>query len=393
MRIEFRIFENYESIAREMERMEVSPIAIPIMAPKFKHHCLLIKDLGSRAANILKQEMLSLGGEAALPRKVSEFYLGNVDCLISTTEKQLSRLLERIKDQPYKLSELCDLIKKYLDNISHIPQPIYFKNGSLTFEKTRIMGILNVTDDSFYDGGKYVNVDAAIKRAIQIENEGADIIDIGACSSRPGSKPVDEEIEIERLVSVISALSNRIKIPISVDTTRPNAARESLNVGASIINDISGLQDPKMVDVVKEFDCPSIVMHMRGVPETMQREIHYDDVVSDILKYFEERILTLNYNKIIIDPGIGFGKRLSDNLLIIKRLFEFKKFGMPILIGTSRKSFIGTILNKEPSDRLVGSLSSIVISVLNGANIVRVHDVKESIEAIKVAEAVKNAHH
>lgn len=260
-----------------------------------------------------------------------------------------------------------------------------------------IMGILNVTPDSFSDGGHYLNIDSAVECAKRMAEEGADIIDIGGESSRPGAEPVPLEVELERVIPVIRELSDKIDILISIDTYKATVAKEALKAGASIINDISGLRfDPMMAKVAAEADCPVIIMHMKGTPRDMQKRPVYKDVVKEITAFFKERISFavkngIKKNKIIIDPGIGFGKTVGHNLEIIKRLKEFRKLGVPILIGHSRKSFIGRILNADVDKRLEGTAAAVAIGIANGANIVRVHDVKAMADVAKIADAIITA--
>jgi dihydropteroate synthase len=257
-----------------------------------------------------------------------------------------------------------------------------------------IMGILNVTPDSFSDGGCFADVDTAVERALQMTEAGADIIDIGGESSRPGSLPVTEGAELQRVLPVIEQLRRKSGILISVDTYKSEVARQALQSGANIVNDISGCRfDPKMPAVVAGFDCPLIIMHIKGTPRDMQRDPHYDDVMQEIYRYFEEQLEVLGkqgISKIIIDPGFGFGKRLTDNLTILRDLRDFQFLGAPLLIGTSRKSFIGAVTGKEVQQRLSGSLASQIMAVMNGADIVRVHDVQETRDAIALYKSTVN---
>lgn len=259
------------------------------------------------------------------------------------------------------------------------------------------MGVLNVTPDSFYDGGKYFDLDKALERGIKIFKEGADIIDIGGESTRPFSDPVPLEEELKRVIPVIEKLRKRIDIPISIDTRKGKVAEEALKRGANIVNDISGLRDdPEMFRVVKKFDAGLIIMHIRGAPKNMQEDPFYEDTLKEIKKELKEKIdfalkKGINREKIVIDPGIGFGKRVIDNLLILKNIDEFKKLGFPILIGHSRKSFIGKILNLEnPEERLVGTLGITAFLYLKGVNIIRVHDVLETKQIFKILESILN---
>ncbi len=272
------------------------------------------------------------------------------------------------------------------------------KNYVISLNKPLIMGILNITRDSFYDGGRYFDFDKAYNRALEIESEGADILDIGAESTRPGSLPLDEKEETNRLVSLIEPLKKVIKIPISCDTYKSAVAEKVIESGADIINDIYAFgYDDRMVKVIKNAGCPIILMHMKGTPENMQKNPFYKDVLKEIKDFFRERIVFaenhgINPDCIIIDPGIGFGKRIKDNLKILNSLKEFTSLGKPILIGTSRKSFLIKIQGNGvlPSERLEGSLASCVIAYVNGANIFRVHDVKETKKALNTAYRILN---
>ncbi len=260
-----------------------------------------------------------------------------------------------------------------------------------------IMGILNVTPDSFSDGGLYLNIEKAVEHAIRMAVEGADIIDIGGESSRPGAESVSLNEELKRVIPVIEALSKKIDVPISIDTYKAEAARQALNAGASIINDISGMRfDPMMAKVAAEANAPVIIMHMKGSPRGMQKRPVYKDVVKEIISFFKERISYaikngIKKNKIIIDPGIGFGKTVRHNLEIIRRLNEFKRLGVPILLGPSRKSFIGRILDAPLEKRMEGTAAAVAIGITNGANIVRVHDVKAMADVAKITNAILTA--
>lgn len=272
-----------------------------------------------------------------------------------------------------------------------------WKNFSLDFsKKTYIMGILNVTPDSFADGGLYFDKSAAIERAYQIVEEGADIIDIGGESTRPGSEPISIKEELKRTIPVIEAISKKIKVPISIDTYKSEVAKAALDAGASMVNDISGLRfDPRMPDVVSEYKVPVVIMHIKGKPQDMQQNPVYEALIPEIIDYFRVGMKTaisagVSEDKIIIDPGMGFGKTFDHNLEIINNLREFTFLEKPILIGPSRKAFIGKILGDVPAtERLEGTTAAVSISIINGANVVRVHDVKETVKVAKVADAVK----
>lgn len=258
------------------------------------------------------------------------------------------------------------------------------------------MGILNITPDSFSDGGLHFDISAATARGMQMADEGADIIDIGGESTRPGSDPVPLEEELRRTLPVVSALAEKIHVPISIDTYKSEVAKRALDSGASMVNDISGMRfDPEMAEVVSRYMVPVVIMHIKGSPRDMQVNPLYDSLITEISEYFNEGLRLalnagINENMIILDPGIGFGKTFDHNLEIINRLREFTIFKKPLLIGPSRKAFIGKILDGAAAgERLEGTAAAVAISVMNGANIVRVHDVKEMVKVVKVADAIK----
>lgn len=268
-------------------------------------------------------------------------------------------------------------------------------------QRTLIMGALNVTPDSFSDGGLFFDLEKAVARGRQMAAEGADIIDIGGESTRPGAKPLDEEEELRRVIPLVRSLRQEVNIPISVDTRKSRVAEESLAAGADMINDISALRfDQRMVAVIKEAQVPVVLMHMRGDPETMQLNTHYDNLEEEIFSFLKERIRFaedqgIPPEKIIIDPGLGFGKSLEQghNLLILKYLQRFRKLGKPVLIGPSRKAFIGRILNLPPGEREEGTMAAVAIAILNGANIVRVHEIARMRRVVKVADAILHCDH
>jgi len=259
---------------------------------------------------------------------------------------------------------------------------------------TLIMGILNVTPDSFSDGGLFTDVETAVKHAERMVAQGAHIIDVGGESSRPGAGPVSTEIEMDRVLPVIEKLAKKIEVPISIDTYKSSVARHALDVGACIVNDITALQgDPDMAPVAAKADVPVVLMHMRGTPENMQSHPRYDSLISEIISFLEARIQVaidagISPEQIIIDPGIGFGKTVAHNLEIIRRLREFKSLGKPILIGTSRKSFIGKVLGLSSDDRLEGTAATVAVAITNGADIVRVHNVKEMASVARMTDAI-----
>lgn len=261
--------------------------------------------------------------------------------------------------------------------------------------RTYVMGVLNVTPDSFSDGGKYCDLQKAVRHAAEMANEGADIIDVGGESTRPGACDIGEDEEMRRVVEVVKTISKKVGLPVSIDTRKAPVAEAAIKAGACIINDVSGMKhDPRMAKVAARHGAAVILMHMKGSPRDMQADPQYHDVIADIIKSLKESVglarrAGVKEEKIIVDPGIGFGKTLEHNLEILNRLGELKKLGRPICIGTSRKSFIGKVLNiEDPRDRLTGTIASSAIAVMNGANILRVHDVSQARSAARMADSI-----
>ena len=375
------LIRNQQEARRVLEEIGVDPGAYPYLLPKASFHCIKLKDISFRGANIIKQEMLSKGGEAAIARQAL-FGKGSGDVLLMGTLKHYRLLINKLKVQPFGLKKVATEIENILVALEPKQQIIELPHGkSLKLgERTLIMGILNVTPDSFSDGGKYLNSDQAVKRAREMIDEGADIIDIGAASSRPDSVMAGADEEIQRLLPVMDKLAAQ-DIIISIDTFRGEVARAALENGAHIINDIGSLQlDSQLLPVLVEKQASVILMHNRMQIRTGEP---YRDLVADIITELEDAIghaveAGLPGDKIIIDPGIGFGKTPGGNRLLLKRLGDFRSLGKPILIGASRKSFIGQTLGLEVNERLEGSLAAVAIAIMNGADIVRVHDVEAS---------------
>lgn len=260
---------------------------------------------------------------------------------------------------------------------------------------TLIMGILNVTPDSFSDGGRYNTVDKALNHALQMIADGADIIDVGGESTRPGADPVSPEEELRRVIPVISRLRRESGVMISIDTTKAPVASRAIQAGANLVNDISGLRfDPGMPEVLRQAEVPVVIMHIQGSPRTMQVNPRYDDLIGELREYFLERISVcreagIRNDRVIIDPGLGFGKTVSDNYRILKELRRFVELGFPVLIGPSRKSFLGAVLNLPPAERLLGTAAAVTAGILNGARIVRVHDVRDMKRVVRISDCLK----
>jgi dihydropteroate synthase len=309
--------------------------------------------------------------------------------LIMGTYSQYSKLIYKLGMQPGVLKEIADEIQRVINTVDK-GKPEHFECGKFKLamgEKTYIMGILNVTPDSFSDGGKYNNVEVAIRKAREMIEQGADIIDIGGESTRPGHEPVDALEEIVRVVPVVEKLSKELSIPISVDTSKALVAEKALQAGAHIINDVWGLQrEPAIAEVAAKFGAGVVMMHNK-------EDRHYEDLMGDIIKFLRQSIeiaekAGLTRESLAIDPGVGFGKTLENNLETMRRLKELSSLNLPVLIGTSRKSMIGNILDLPVNERLEGTAATITLGIANGVDIIRVHDVKEMTRVARMTDAM-----
>ncbi|MEO0093975.1 MAG: dihydropteroate synthase [candidate division WOR-3 bacterium] len=388
---------NETDLLTELARVGVDKAAWDIFFAKSNTFVIKIENLSCGLANILKQTALALGADCALHRNVITGRKKISDGLLFANPRQLERIAERLAYQPLGASQLGAELLKLLAN--HCANGQKIKIGNKNFElrkRTYIVGILNITPDSFSDGGKYFTTQTAIDRALAIEAEGADLIDIGAESTRPGAKPITPKEELRRLLPVLKVLQRRLSIPISVDTYKSEVAETVLQEGAALINDISGLSfDKRMAEVIAKFNVPCIIMHIKGTPKTMQKNPHYQDTMAEIYNYLKNALIKakaagIDLAKTIVDPGIGFGKRLEDNYTILRRLNELKGLGRPILVGPSRKSFIGLTLNLPVEERLEGTIAACIIAIMQGANFLRVHDVCAVKRAAFVCDAIRN---
>ncbi|MDD2689031.1 MAG: dihydropteroate synthase [Candidatus Omnitrophica bacterium] len=402
----FRILQisNQQDLKQIMRDIRVDPYGIKIMLPKADTYLIKMNSISNITANILKQEMLSLGGDVAIARDALTGKTKNTDCLIIGNLSQLTRLNHKLNKQPFGLNRLGqDLfrgIRNYQRNGFILEAGRYKLNLG---RRSYVMGIINLTPDSFSGDGLYRIRDTAnhrvqpgdiIDAAEKMVNDGADILDAGGESTRPGARPVSIKEELKRTIPLIKLLAKKIKIPISIDTHKPEVARQALDNGASMVNDISGLRNPEMAKIIAKYKAAVVIMHMKGTPGTMQQNPQYSFLIEEIIGHLAKAIekaesFGISKEKIIIDPGLGFGKLLTHNLEILRRLAEFKVLGVPILVGPSRKSFIGNILNSLPQERTLGTVSACVLAVRNGAKLVRVHDVKEVKQALKVLDAIE----
>ncbi len=384
---------NRKLVTEEFKKIKVAKEGIDIMMPKTTFFTIKLENVPIKDAIILKQESLSCGCDAALAWNVVSLKTEATDALVFGSGKELEILVSKMRKQPFNGKKISEEIEKAIYNFQKNDYVIKTRTMNLKVPPKKIMGILNVTPDSFYDGGKYFDIEHAVTRAQEIEKEGADILDIGAESTRPYSEPLSLEEELNRILPVLEAVKDKVRIPISIDTYKWQVAEKALQNGAEIINDIYGLSDEKMVKVIKDYGAGAVIMHMKGTPKTMQDNPEYIDPISEIYDFLNQRsnnavLNGIDPEKIIVDPGIGFGKKVVHNLTIINRLQDFRSLGYPILIGTSRKGFIGKITGEKVENRILGSIATILIALQNGASIIRVHDVKETKEILKVYESV-----
>lgn len=380
-----RLYETYMEAAREWRKFDVVP---PVENEEglLESRFFFVEGMSEDAAAGIAFQVEELGGWAGpchseRTRRMLLVFEGG---LLSPSACAIGK------------NALLELLVASSRNLRSIQPAMRMPRKRLSFSRTLLMGILNVTPDSFSDGGTYFEREAAVKRGVQMVDEGASMIDVGGESTRPYAQPVDVQEEARRVVPVIKELSSSVSVPISVDTRRAEVAEAALDAGADMINDVSGLADQRMRELAAERKVPLVIMHMLGDPTTMQEDPQYEDVVGDIGLMLQERIEAalaagVKRNSIIVDPGIGFGKRVEHNLEILRRLREFRCLGQPLLVGASRKAFVKKVVLAEGERRLEGSLAAACAAVMNGANIIRVHDVRETERALRMIDAIRTA--
>ena len=363
-----------------LKALDVESGGVGIMAKKMELLYFFIKDLKTPAANILKQDALSIGAELAVPSGVILCERPTYDCILIGTRKHMELLAKKELAQPFGLKTVAIELKKFLSTKDY---------------PTQIMGVINANDDSFFSGSRFKDEDAIIQINTMIER-GASIIDIGAVSSRPGADEVSVEEELARIKPICDIIQSEKlyeKAVFSVDTYTPDVAEYALNSGFTLINDITGASNEEIIKLAVKHEVKLCIMHMKGTPKTMQKAPMYDDVMVEVSDFFEARIakcesLGLRRENIILDVGIGFGKTLEHNLILIKNMAHFKVFGCEVLVGASRKSMIHKIIPATTEERLPGTLAIHLKAVENGASIIRCHDVAEHQQALAVLRAV-----
>lgn len=376
-----------------LQRMGCDPAGVAIMTPKAMFRTICVENVPTKAANLLKQTFLAKGAEVAVTRGTADLSADRTDVLVCGTLKHYRQALAQLRQQPWGLPDLAAAVEKALLNDGKAQVRQYEANGkkwSIESGRTLVMGILNLTPDSFSDGGRHNSPESAVDRALALVCEGADMLDVGAESTRPyGAVKISADEEIGRLAPVLEKILERVDVPVSVDTYKSEVAECALKMGAHILNDIWGLQqDPDMARVVARSEVPVVVMHNRSSVESTR------DIMSEMSEFFARSVeigmkAGIDESRFIVDPGIGFGKNSAQNLEVLGRLAELKALGYPILVGTSRKRFIGDVLGLPVEERDEGTGATIVHSILNGASIVRVHDVKTAKRMAVMTDALQ----
>lgn len=381
---------------QELARVGADPLSWPIFRAKGRAIAVKIDGLSTAAANILKQTAMGCGGDCAVNRAIVSGRVSRTNAVLFVTMRQLPVLMERLASQPKCVARLVPELVEMSGRLLRTARTIRLGRKRVDLgRRTHVMGILNVTPDSFSDGGRFLEPSTALDHAIAMAEEGADFIDIGAESTRPGARSVPPKEQLARLLPVLRAVKKRVRTPISVDTTSAAVARAALGEGADMVNDVSALAgDKRMPAVVARAAVPCILMHMKGRPRTMQEHPEYADLMAEVTGFLAAALKRgeaagIERTQMLVDPGIGFGKTVVHNLEILRRLAELESLGAPIMVGPSRKRFIGVVSDSPPGERLEGTIAACVLAASNGANVLRVHDVKPVMKALKLADAVE----
>jgi dihydropteroate synthase len=391
-------WERLSEIAREIERTDSDPEGVGIMTRKGRIFPVRLSDVSLRASPLLKQELLSVGGDAAHARGVADHSVASSPVLLLATWGQYRRLLPKLRRQPFGLAELAGELDRALRAYAvHGSRTLEGAHRSVTLgDHPRVMGVVNVTPDSFSDGGQFAEPADAVAAALRLAEEGASLIDVGGESTRPGATPVSPEAEWRRIGPVLSALNDRIPVPLSVDTRHPDVAAKAIDAGADLVNDVEGLRSEEMRRVVARSNAAAIVVHMRGTPATMQDDLRYVDLRGEVFRALADATdealrAGIPAEKLLVDPGLGFGKSAEQSLELLVHVGEFRSLGYPVVVGASRKSFLGAALgpSSAPAERLETGIAAAVIAAERGAALVRTHDVGPTVRALALVAAAE----
>jgi dihydropteroate synthase len=387
--------ETLAEVARELERTESDPEGVAIMTRKGRVYPVRIDGISLKAAPLLKQETLSVGADSAHARGIADHSVATTSVVILATWGQYQRLLPKLERQPFHLSEAAHEVEHALRAyVSRAPRTVRGPHRSFVVgDRPRVLGILNVTPDSFSDGGQHLDPTEAVAHAERMVREGADMIDVGGESTRPGAVPVTPEAEWARIGPVLAGLAGRLSVPISVDTRHAEVAARAVDAGADVVNDVEGLRSEAMRRTVAASGAAVIVMHMRGDPTTMQKDLVYADLRDEVygeLAAATDRAVAdgVPAERILVDPGLGFGKSAEQSLELLFHVGEFRCLGYPVVLGASRKSFLGWALETpDPAARLEAGITAAVIAAERGVALVRTHDVAPTIRALSIVRA------
>lgn len=386
-----------DAIKKNLQAIGLSQSDISAYRDRLFNYSIKLENIDTGSAVLLESCMKGLDGTVVMNNGAGNSAPGQSDVIVSCSRYTLHRLVQRLREEPFKLDKLSREIEASLpaNNLK-----ITWGKRTLDFSnKTYVMGILNCTPDSFYPDSRTPTLKSAEEKAVEMIAVGVDIIDVGGESSRPGSESVKNSEELKRVIPVIKMIREKSEVLISIDTHKHEIAEQAIEAGADIVNDIYGLkQNTALAKLISDKGIPVIIMHMRGTPKDMQDEPFYKDTVSEILEEIKSAVAFaqncgISRRKIIVDPGIGFGKRVEDNLRIIQQLASLQSLNLPILIGISRKSFIAEIIKQPAENRLTGTITANTLAILNGTNIVRVHDVPDALEMVRIIDAVRRVNY
>ena len=387
--------ESLADVAREVERTRSDPEGVAIMTRKGRVYPVRLDGVSLKAAPLLKQETLSVGADSAHARGIADHSVATTSVVVLATWGQYHRLLPKLRRQPFRLAEAADEIEHALRAyVTRAPTTVRGPHRAFVLgDHTRVMGVLNVTPDSFSDGGVHLDPKEAVAHAERMVADGAEMVDIGGESTRPGATPVSPEVEWERIAPVLSGLAGRLSVPISVDTRHAEVAEKAVDAGADVVNDVEGLRSGAMRRAVARSGAAVVVMHMRGDPTTMQKNLVYEDLRAEVFDALARatdlaRADGIPAGRILIDPGLGFGKSAEQSLELLLHVGEFRSLGYPVVVGASRKSFLGWALGtSDPGRRLEAGLAAAVLAAERGAALVRTHDVGPTVRALELLRA------